>query len=165
VNELNALLDRLDTTVCVVTAPGPTGCVVTYLTACSIDPARLCVFTSHENLTHEAVEEHGVLAVHPVTRGEAEWIERFGHVSGRDADKFAGVAWHAGETGAPLLDDAVAFVEGRVLASLDCGDHVARLVEPVAAAVREVDAVPLRASELYALAFDEPRARSVFPWP
>ena len=164
-NELNALLDRLDTVACVITSVGPTGCLATYVTPCSIHPPRFMVFTSHENLTHEAVERSGVLAVHPLTEGQEAWVERFGLQSGRTADKFAGVDWELGETGAPLLADALGFVEGTVAASLDCGDHTARLVEPVRARLRDEGAVPLPASAGYARGLDEPRARSVFPWP
>lgn len=164
-NELNALLDRLDTVACVITSVGPTGCLATYVVPCSIHPPRLMVFTSHENLTHEAVERSGVVAVHPLARGQEDWVERFGLRSGRTADKFADVEWEPGETGAPILADALGYVEGTVSASLDCGDHTARLVEPVRARLRVEDAVPLPASAVYALGLDEPRARSVFPWP
>lgn len=165
--ELNALLDRLDTTACVVTTAHEgrrAGCLVTYVTACSIDPARLLVLTSHENLTHELVERSGVLAVHPLARGQEEWVRRFGFQSGRDVDKFAGLEWAPGATGAPILSAAFGYVEGRVLASLDCGDHTARLVEPLAQGLRDPDVFPLAASEIYALGVDEPRSRSLFPW-
>ena len=154
-SDVPALLDRLDTTACVVTTTyegRPAGCLVTYLTPASITARRprLVVLTSHENLTHELVGRSGVLAVHPLARGQDEWVRRFGLQSGR-------------ETGAPLLDDALGWVEGRVLDSMDCGDHTARLVEPLGAALRDPDAVPLRAAEIYALGLDGPRSSSLFP--
>jgi flavin reductase (DIM6/NTAB) family NADH-FMN oxidoreductase RutF len=169
VSDVPALFDRLDTSVCVVTTAHegrPAGCLVTYLTPASItaDRPRLLVLTSHENLTHELVDRSGVLAVHPLAREQKEWVERFGLRSGRDVDKFADLAWGPGATGAPLLAEAPGYVEGRVLASLDCGDHTARLVEPVAAALRDARAVPLRSSELVALGLEEPRAAAAFPW-
>jgi flavin reductase (DIM6/NTAB) family NADH-FMN oxidoreductase RutF len=164
---VRAVLDRLDTTACVVTSvlgDRPCGCLVTYLTAASIRPARLLVCTSHENLTHDAVEASGVLAVHPLARGQEEWVRLFGLASGRDTDKFADLAWERGQTGAPLLAGTLGHLEGRVLASLDCGDHTARLVEPVAAALADAHALPLPASDVYAERIAEPGARSVFPW-
>jgi flavin reductase (DIM6/NTAB) family NADH-FMN oxidoreductase RutF len=169
VSEVAPLLDRLDTTACVVTTAHegrPAGCIVTYLTAASIMAARprLLVLTSHENLTHELVALSNVLAIHPVARGQEDWVRHFGFQSGRDADKFDGLAWEPEVTGAPLLAGALGYVEGRVLASLDCGDHTARLVEPVAAQLRDADAVPLRMSEIYGSGLDDPRSASVFPW-
>jgi flavin reductase (DIM6/NTAB) family NADH-FMN oxidoreductase RutF len=168
VSDVPALLDRLDTTACVVTTAHEgrsAGCLVTYLTPASITAARprLLVLTSHENLTHELVGRSGVLAVHPLARGQDEWVRRFGFQSGREVDKFAGLAWQPGETGAPLIADALGWVEGRVLESMDCGDHTARLVEPLAATLRDPAAMPLRAAEIYALGLDEPRSSSFFP--
>jgi flavin reductase (DIM6/NTAB) family NADH-FMN oxidoreductase RutF len=168
VREVPALLDRLDTTACVVTTAHegrPAGCLVTYLTPASIAAARprLVVLTSHENLTHELLERSGVLAVHPLARGQEEWVRHFGFQSGREVDKFAGLSWQPGETGTPLLADALGWVEGRVLDSMDCGDHTARLVEPLAAALRDANAVPLRAADVYALGLGDPRSSSLFP--
>jgi flavin reductase (DIM6/NTAB) family NADH-FMN oxidoreductase RutF len=168
VSALGALLDRLDTVGCVVTtAHGDriAGCYVSYLTACSMEPVRLAVFTSVENLTHELVAESGVLAVHPVARGQQAWVERFGLRSGRDVDKFAGLPWHPGETGSPILEDALGWLEGRVLESHPCGDHTLRLVEPVAAELRDARALPLRASEVYAAGIVPPHDRALLPWP
>jgi flavin reductase (DIM6/NTAB) family NADH-FMN oxidoreductase RutF len=164
--ELAAVFDRLDTTACVVTTSHEgrlAGCLVTYITGASIDPARLLVLTSHENLTHELVERSGVLAVHPLARGQEAWVRRFGLQSGRNVDKFAVLEWTLGETGAPLLAAAPGYLEGRVLASLPCGDHTARLVEPVAGALRDPDAIPLRAWDVYERGEDDPRSRSLFP--
>jgi flavin reductase (DIM6/NTAB) family NADH-FMN oxidoreductase RutF len=168
VSDVPALFDRLDTTACVVTtahAGRPAGCLVTYVTPASVTAARprLVVLTSHENLTHELVERSGVLAVHPLARGQEEWVRHFGFQSGRTVDKFAALAWQPGETGAPLLADAVGWLEGRVLDSMDCGDHTARLVDPLAAALHDPDAVPLRAAEIYALGLGDPRSSSLFP--
>jgi flavin reductase (DIM6/NTAB) family NADH-FMN oxidoreductase RutF len=168
-NPAAPFLDRLDTTVCVLTTAHEgrlAGCIVTYVTPASLhaDRPRVVVLTSHENLTHELLEASGRLALHPVAHGQEEWVRRFGFRSGRDADKFAGLAWEAGETGAPLLAEALGWLEGRVLGSLDCGDHTAHLVEPLAVALRDPEAVPLRAAEVYAGGLDEPRAPALFPW-
>jgi flavin reductase (DIM6/NTAB) family NADH-FMN oxidoreductase RutF len=167
--EPSALLDRIDTVCCVVTTTHDgvrAGCLVTYVTPASIhqsDP-RVVVLLSHANLTHELVVESGVLALHVVARGQEDWVRRFGHASSRDVDKFEGVAWRAGETGVPLLDEATAWLEGRVIATMDCGDHTACLVDIVAAEVRDDDAMPLPASAVYASGIDEPRVRERFPW-
>ena len=166
--DVPALLDRLDTTACVVTTAHEGrlgGCLVTYLTPASITAARprLVVLTSHENVTHELLERSGVLAVHPLARGQEEWVRHFGFQSGREVDKFAGLSWQPGATGAPLLAGALGWVEGRVLDSMDCGDHTARLVEPLAAALNNRDAVLLRAAEIYTLGLDDPRSSTLFP--
>jgi flavin reductase (DIM6/NTAB) family NADH-FMN oxidoreductase RutF len=147
------VVNRLDTTGCVVTTAyegRPAGCFVTYVSPASMEPERVMVFTSHVNLTHELVERSGVVAIHPLVRGQEAWIGHFGFQTGRSVDKFDGIAWHPGVTGAPILEDAASYLEGRVLASLDCGDHTARLVEPVGVGLRDPDAEPLTFSEILA---------------
>jgi hypothetical protein len=39
------------------------------------------------------------------------------------ADKFRGIAWRTERTGAPVLDDALAWLDCRVTAALPGGDH------------------------------------------
>jgi flavin reductase (DIM6/NTAB) family NADH-FMN oxidoreductase RutF len=165
--ELKSIRDRLNTTGCVVTSiwdSRPAGCFAGYLTNCSMEPRRLLVCTSHENLTHEIVERSGVLAVHLVAHGQEEWVRHWGWQSGRDVDKFAGIAWHAGVTGAPILDDAIGYLEGRVLESLNCGDHTARLVEPLAAELRDADVEPLTLFDVFTAALSEPGADKPDRW-
>jgi flavin reductase (DIM6/NTAB) family NADH-FMN oxidoreductase RutF len=159
---LQTLFNRLDTTGCIVTtALGEQidGCFVSFLTVCSMEPPRLLVCTSHENLTHELVEESHVLAVHPVSRSQPSWVRSFGLQTGRDVDKFASLRWRPGITGSPLIEDAMGYIEGRVLSSLDCGDHTARLVEPVAACLHLPAAEPLTMIEVLAKGLDERRPK------
>jgi flavin reductase (DIM6/NTAB) family NADH-FMN oxidoreductase RutF len=165
--QLHGVLDRLNTTGCVVTSAFEgqrDGCYVSFIAPCSMDPARVLVLTSHENLTHELVEVSHVLAIHPVARGQEGWMELFGQTTGREVDKLAQVRWTPGVTGAPILNDALGYVEGHVLDSMVCGDHTARLVEPVAALLRDPEAVPLTIFELFAHGLIEPSARLGNPW-
>jgi flavin reductase (DIM6/NTAB) family NADH-FMN oxidoreductase RutF len=77
-----------------------------------------------------------------------------GLIEYRDVDKFEGLEWHAGATGAPILDAAIGYIEGRVIDSMLCGDHVARLVEPEAAEPRDPAATPLGILEIFARGLD-----------
>jgi flavin reductase (DIM6/NTAB) family NADH-FMN oxidoreductase RutF len=150
--DLDAVLDRFDTTGCVVTtAHGGVrdGCFVSFVAPASIEPKRLLVLTSHENLTHDLVSASGIVAVHVLGAGNTDWVHLFGRTTGREVDKLAGLRWRTGVTGAPLLEDAVAWVEGRVLTSLDCGDHTARLVEPLSAVLNDSTAPPLMVASLF----------------
>ena len=165
--QLKAVLDRFNTTGCVLTTVHEgrlAGCYVGFVTGCSLEPPRLLVCTSHANLTHELLERSGVLAIHVVGRGQEAWVTHFGMQSGRDVDKFASVPWGPGVTGSPILDDAVGYLEGRVIATLDCGDHTARVVEPLVAVLRDPNAAPLTQFEVMTHGIDEPHVPSAFPW-
>jgi flavin reductase (DIM6/NTAB) family NADH-FMN oxidoreductase RutF len=166
--QLKGVLDRLATTGCIVTTEFQgrrDGCYVSYIAPASMEPPRLMVLTSHVNLTNDLIDECGVLAAHPVARGQEAWMEHFGHQTGRDVDKFADIAWHAGVTGAPILDEAFGYIEGRVIDTMVCGDHTARLVEPLVASLRDASAVPLTIFELFARGLVKPSAGMGNPWP
>lgn len=67
--------------------------------------------------------------------------EEHKHLSARFArtgqDRFEGVTWRRGETGAPLLSDMLATLECKVTQVVEAGDHVVVLGEALHAAWRE----------------------------
>jgi ferric-chelate reductase [NAD(P)H] len=53
-----------------------------------------------------------------------KFIGRFGFRSGRDFDKFDGINFKTGKTGAPIvLDNVIAYVEARVVEKMDVATH------------------------------------------
>ena len=56
---------------------------------------------------------------------------RFGLQSGRDVDKFAGLAFRTGATGSPLLPEALAWFDCRVESRMDSGDRTIYLAAVV----------------------------------
>ena len=150
--QLHALLGRLDTAGCIVTSSHLallSGSFAAYVTPCSDNPPRLLVCTRNDTVTDEVVEQSRALAVHPLGVEQEAWVAHFSH-TGRDVDKFESLRWRPGVTGSPILEDAMGYVEGEVIASLPCGDHTARLVHPVGAVLRNTDAEPLTMREILA---------------
>jgi flavin reductase (DIM6/NTAB) family NADH-FMN oxidoreductase RutF len=84
---------------------------------------RLSVQLSRSSLTHELVLGEGFFAVHLLAADESglEIVRALGFHSGREHDKLDAFATRRGETGAPILTDAVAYVEARVSETLDAG--------------------------------------------
>jgi flavin reductase (DIM6/NTAB) family NADH-FMN oxidoreductase RutF len=132
----DALMGDLEYPMFIVTARAgeePLGCLVGFATQASIDPPRFLVCLSHLNHTFRRGRDAGHLGVHCVPADAAGLAELFGGETGDDVDKFAGVAWHDGPHGVPLLDDCRNRFVGRVVDRMDGGDHTAYLLEPVAA--------------------------------
>jgi len=111
------------------------GCLVGFATQCSIDPARFLVCLSNKNRTFRIAQRSHVLGVHLVAEDQRDLAELFGGKTEDDphVDKFADRQWEAGPEGVPVLSEARSWFVGRVLERLDCGDHVAHLLEPLAA--------------------------------
>jgi flavin reductase (DIM6/NTAB) family NADH-FMN oxidoreductase RutF len=59
------------------------------------------------------------------------------HFASRDPDKFRGVAYHTGETGAPLLEDALATIDCRIVQETPGGDHTIFVGEVLSTTVNE----------------------------
>jgi flavin reductase (DIM6/NTAB) family NADH-FMN oxidoreductase RutF len=134
VNPLDALVERLATPLFVVTAAAggvPQGCLVEFVTQCSIHPPRLLACLSVENRTYVTASQSQALAVHLLGRDQRDTAALFGERTGDDTDKFAQCAWQPGRTGAPILRDCAAWVEGDVLERLRLGDHVGFVIAPV----------------------------------
>jgi flavin reductase (DIM6/NTAB) family NADH-FMN oxidoreductase RutF len=108
------------------------GCLVGFTTQCSIDPARLLVCLSIRNHTFRVAQRAGVLVVHFLSPGHLELAKLFGEETGDEVDKFSRCQWAPGPDGIPVVAGVKGWVAGRVLATLDAGDHTAYLLEPFA---------------------------------
>jgi flavin reductase (DIM6/NTAB) family NADH-FMN oxidoreductase RutF/rubredoxin len=101
------------------------------------DPPRISVTLNKENLTHSFVEASKVFSVSILSEDATmPFIGNFGFKSGREVDKFSGVKYRIGVTGAPVvLDYAVSVLECRVVGSMEVGTHTVFIGETVEAEV------------------------------
>ena len=107
------------------------GCLVGFATQCSIQPPRFIVCVSKVNHTFFAIERSGSIALHLMREDQIQLASLFGEETGDTVAKFARCHWHFGLTGAPILDDCAAWVEGRIIHRFGAGDHEAILVQPL----------------------------------
>jgi flavin reductase (DIM6/NTAB) family NADH-FMN oxidoreductase RutF len=131
--ELDALFDRLDYPMLIVTAVNgaeQAGCLVGFSTQCSLDPVRYIVCISKANRTYRVAAGTSHLAVHFVPKAALGLARLFGGSTGDDIDKFANCDWTEGPHGLPVLDGCPDNFVGRVEAEVDSGDHVAFHLEP-----------------------------------
>ena len=158
-NEINQLIKCLGREVWVVTsahAGERNGLIATFVSPISIVPdmPRFAIALSKLHHTWKLVEGSGVLAVHLLTADQAELGFHFGMQTGREVDKFAGIAYRTGITGSPLLPDAKGWLECRVEKSFDIGDRTLYIGEVVAGDFSN-DFSPLTQSQLLSLATPE----------
>lgn len=134
---LTRLLTELDYPMVVVTTAAPdgerSGCVVGFLTQCSVHPPRLAVFLSVTNHTFDVAARADHLGVHFLSHDQRGLAELFGSTTGDETDKFERCAWHGGPEGVPLLDECPDRVVGRVIDRRSTGDHVCHVLEPIEA--------------------------------
>jgi flavin reductase (DIM6/NTAB) family NADH-FMN oxidoreductase RutF len=86
---------------------------------------RFTVGITKYNFSHDLILGSGVFVLHTLgaapelVEGSIDIIRALGGSSGRDGDKLSGLRTRPGITGAPILLDALSYVEVRVTGSLD----------------------------------------------
>lgn len=103
---------------------------------CSVPPT-ISICLNKGNLTHEFVKHSQVFTVSILTQDTSlGFIGKFGFKSGRETDKFIGTNYKTAQTGAPIvMDNALAYLEARVISEADAGTHAIFIGEVIVAEI------------------------------
>lgn len=116
------------------------GLTVSAFAGISLDPPLVLVSIGHNQDSHHWVKEGGCFAVNFLRADQADRSDRFAGRAVDGADRFAGVRTHAAVSGAPILDECLAWFDCRVVAAHIVGDHTIFIGEVLAGQVAsEVD--------------------------
>lgn len=141
------LVGRFDNAMIVVTAAAGDerdGCLVGFHTQCSIDPPRYLVLLSVANRTTRLAARSTHLGVHALSADQHGVAVHFGSLTGDDVDKLAGLSWHPGPAGTPVLDECPNRFVGEIVSRFDAGDHVAHVLAPTVVELDDRELTPLR---------------------
>jgi 3-hydroxy-9,10-secoandrosta-1,3,5(10)-triene-9,17-dione monooxygenase reductase component len=122
-------LGRFATGVTFVTAAsdgGPSGLIVNSLASVSLAPPLISFCPSRRSLTWSRMRRAGRLGVNVLGRDHEQFARR---AIPAGADRFSGVGFELGDGGVPLLPDALASLECRIVAEHSAGDHWIVLAE------------------------------------
>ena len=98
----------------------PVGFTCQAFTSLSLDPPLVALAAAKSSTSWPRMVRAGAFCVNVLEERQEEVARSFA-VSG--ADKFAGVAWHPGPSGTPILDGVLAWVECELVTVHDAGDH------------------------------------------
>ena len=120
---MREVLGHFASGVVVVTAAapdGPVGFTCQSFSSLSLDPPLVSFAPARTSSTWPRIREVGRFCVNVLADHHQELSTAFAR-SG--TDKFAGVAWAEGPSGAPVLDGACAWIDCSLLDEHDGGDH------------------------------------------
>jgi flavin reductase (DIM6/NTAB) family NADH-FMN oxidoreductase RutF len=123
------------------------GFTAAWVMQASFDPLLLALSINPENASYELLHAGGAFTVNVLKQGQLELARRFGTRSGRDQDKLAGVAWRSGRTGAPILEQALAYLDCELAGRHRAGDHELVLGRVIDGQVLDPAAAPLTYAE------------------
>jgi flavin reductase (DIM6/NTAB) family NADH-FMN oxidoreductase RutF len=141
-NELRRVMGHFATGITVVTTHGPDGkrygLTMNAVCSLSLTPPLMLICVDKRAESHPAFQPARGFVVNMLDESQEEVSRRFA-VSG--GEKFTGLACRDGVTGAPILEDALAWVECRVIEVHEGGDHTIYIGEVEDAGARTGDPI------------------------
>ena len=121
------------------------GMTINWVTQVSFEPKLIAVSVEQTAMTHELVEAGGVVLLNFISREDRAIVRKFTKPVDVDlaARTLNGFPFHDGVTGAPILDQAVAYVDCEVRHQLDLGDHTLFVGEIVDASFQAEEETPV----------------------
>lgn len=110
-----------------------------WVTQVSGNPILLMAAVDKEHVTHQMILESGAFALNIVGERSKQLEDYFYSSASRKPDNLEGFALESGPTGAPLLTDALASLDCRVVSAHSAGDHTLFIGEIIEARVRLMD--------------------------
>ncbi|MPZ14561.1 MAG: flavin reductase [Chloroflexi bacterium] len=102
----------------------------------SLDPLSVLVCVNREAITHRILSAGGVFCVN-ILSDKLEALARACARPDSPEAELTGVPFHPGESGAPVLDDALAYIDCRVGKTAEFGTHTVFFGEAVDVGTRE----------------------------
>jgi flavin reductase (DIM6/NTAB) family NADH-FMN oxidoreductase RutF len=123
-DEFRAAMGRFASGVTVVTVKDkdnrPGGMTVSAFSSVSLEPPLILVCIDKRASVHDYFKEGNHFAVNILAEDQEVVSRRF---ASKDEDRFDGIGYKDGTTGAPMLDGAIACLECRVVHEHPGGDH------------------------------------------
>jgi flavin reductase (DIM6/NTAB) family NADH-FMN oxidoreductase RutF len=112
---------------------------VTSFTSVSLEPPVVLVSLEKTTRTHSMVQQTRVFAVSLLGQDQQELADRFAGRIPDQGDRFAGVEYQTGASGAPMPAGCLAYLDCRVAGTYSAGTHTLFLGEVIGAEIGRAD--------------------------
>jgi flavin reductase (DIM6/NTAB) family NADH-FMN oxidoreductase RutF len=113
----------------------------------SFSPLLIALGIGPTHQSYALLHDAGAFSISVLRADQQDLAKHFGTQSGRTIDKLASTRWQPGVGGVPLLCDALAHFECRVVNDIEAGDHRLILGRVVAGAVVSPHGQPMLYSQ------------------
>ena len=113
------------------------GMTTSWVTQLSMDPVLIGIGVDNKAVTHRLISEGGSFTVNLWSAEDTRPFVKFSKPAEREGNTLNGRPVTPGATGAPIFDEAIAWLECEVRQSHDLGTHTLFLGEVVDAGVRD----------------------------
>jgi flavin reductase (DIM6/NTAB) family NADH-FMN oxidoreductase RutF len=109
------------------------GMIASWVSQVSYDPLLIMVAVHTNRYSHHLIEKSGCLALNVLAREQGDLLQRFKEPDPKA--KFSSLQWNRGTTGSPVLEDCIAYFEGKIVDRFSPGNHTLFVAEVVDAKV------------------------------
>ncbi len=99
------------------------GMTAAWVTQVSFKPPMLTVAIAPARYTHGLIQESGYFCINALPEDAMATARHFGFKTGKETDKFKGINYKNALKGSPVLEDAYAYMECKVINTCEAGDH------------------------------------------
>ena len=114
-----------------------TGMLTSWVQQASFSPPMVSVAVNNKRYLKEWLTQSPQVVLNYVGESQSHFLKHFGKGFEPDESAFTGLEIKRGETGLPILSDALGYLEGRITQTMNAGDHTVYLVEIIAGAAGE----------------------------
>jgi flavin reductase (DIM6/NTAB) family NADH-FMN oxidoreductase RutF len=107
------------------------GMTINWVSQVSFDPKLVAISVEKTAFTHELITEGQVFALNTVSREDRAIVRKFTKPVEVEGNMLNGFPFHDGVTGAPILDQAPAYVDCEVRQAVEVGNHTLFIGEVV----------------------------------
>jgi flavin reductase (DIM6/NTAB) family NADH-FMN oxidoreductase RutF len=122
------------------------GFAASWLMQCSADPPCVAVAVKKTHRSYEMIRRSNHFAVNILASGQKHIAEHFFGPPERFIDKFEGFPYESKATGSPILVDALAYLDCKLIGSFEFGDHAIFVGEAIEAK-QQAKGTPLHLDE------------------
>jgi flavin reductase (DIM6/NTAB) family NADH-FMN oxidoreductase RutF len=108
-----------------------------WVTQLSMEPVLIGVGVDNKAVTHRLISEGGSFSVNLWSSEDTRVFVKFSKPAERNGDTLNGRPVHTGKTGAPIFDEAVAWMDCEIRDAIDLGTHTFFVGEIVDAGVND----------------------------
>lgn len=100
----------------------PHGLTVASFCSLSLEPPLVLVCIDKKAVAHNMIAGSGIFAV-SILHSEQAWVSRLFADPATEGHRFDEIPYHTAESGAPILNDCLAWIDCRVQTAYEGGDH------------------------------------------
>ncbi|MDD5542781.1 MAG: flavin reductase family protein [Acidobacteriia bacterium] len=126
------------------------GMTAVWVSQISKDPIHVILGLTPDSATTQLLLRSGIFAINVLAPEHKDLAYAMGRVTSKEADKFIGLSTHSRVTGAPILSDAIAYLDCKLVSHSVVGSHLVMVGEVVDGAVlREVNPAVYRNGKIF----------------